>query len=743
MTTRHTTMLRRSTLSLILASLFVSPAWAQTSDDAVTPPASGTAKGQADAAVTAVTIVGKRGQTAANTAGGVSSITGAALEKMGADSFGDYLSKVPGVVFNEGPTGNSTAVIRGVGTTAGLDQGQGTTGYYINEIPLTEPGYAMGIPDIDTFDVDHVEVLRGPQGSLFGAASLGGAINYVAKEADASGFDAAAETEISQTKHSPDVSYTGKVMLNVPIIDKKLAARLVIGRREKAGYLDNIGLNQEGSNSNTMTDGRFSVVWTPDAKTRLSWLTLWQKSQADDASYQMIKYGELNRTSALPVTAELDFALNSLRLERDFDVAKLTAIASYNRKAQMQHFDYTLSSTYRNFRGTSGPQLFRQSGDSHTRNVEVRLASPNGGRFEWLVGTSYQKTDKTFYEDISAGNAYAVLSPRYQATGQLRGNDYYWGVSRTTGSDKSVFGEASINFLDDWKLTVGGRRYDTELLNINIKNGVNYPGSTVTGPSPAAETGFTPKISLSYKASPDTLYYATASEGFRFGGINTARALAGFNTPASYGSDSLRNYEIGMKSSLLNRRLSFDADIFDIEWSDLQVRLYRPDLISYATNAGKARIRGFEFASNWRATDELTLSANYTWMDAKLTQDLLNATVPLHAGQQLPGSSKNQLSATASYAWNNNKYTPNLSLSGHTMTGAPADLQGTGEKINGFTTFDTRYAMWFDNVEASLYVNNLTDKRGITFSYGNTAAYGLQQFVIRPRTLGLRLSWKL
>ncbi len=720
--------LRRSTLSITLLSLFASHAWAQS---------------ESDAAVTSVTVVGKRGQTVANTPGGASVMTGAALEKMGADSFSDYLSKVPGVVFNEGPTGNSTAVIRGVGTTAGLDQGQGTTGYYVNEVPLSELGYAMAIPDIDTFDVDRVEVLRGPQGSLFGAAALGGAINYVAKEADTSRVDAALETDFSKTVNAPGLSYANKAMINVPLIDNKLAARLVIGRREKAGYLNNLLLNKEGSNATTMTDGRLSLVWTPDAKTKLSWLTLWQKSEADDASYQMIKYGSLNRISALPVSADLDFALNSLRLDRDFDFAKFTAIASYNRKAQMQHFDYTQSATYKNFKGTSGPQLFRQYGDSETRNVELRLASPNGGRFEWLVGTSYQKTDKTFFEDISANGAGAVLASRYAATNQIRGDYYYWGVSRTTGSDRSVFGEASMNFLDGWKLTLGGRRYDTELLNINVKQGVNYPGGTVTGPSPAAESGFTPKVSLSYKPGPDTMYYATASEGFRFGGINTARALAGFNTPASYGSDSLRNYEIGVKSSLLNRRLSFDADLFDIEWQDLQVRLYRPDLISYATNAGKARIKGFEFATNWRATDALTLSANYTWMDAKLTQDLLNATVPLHKGQQLPGSSKNQLSATANYAWNDVKYTPSLSLSGHTMSSAPADLQGTGEKINGFAQIDSRLSLWFDNVEASLYVNNIADKRGVTFSYGNTAAYGIEQFIVRPRTVGLRLSWKL
>lgn len=728
---RSSALLLQSALSLALPlSIYADQARAQ----------SGEAAQDSTPARDTVVVVGKRGQTLANTAGGASAITGEALEKMGAQTYGDYLAKLPGVVFNAGPSGQSTAVIRGVGTTAGLDQGQGTTGYYINEVPLTEVGYAIAIPDIDTFDVDRVEVLRGPQGSLYGASSLGGAINYIAREADTGGFDAALETSLSKTVNSNKLGYTGKAMLNLPLIAKQLAARVVVSNREVPGYLDNIGTGVKDSNNNRVTDGRLSLVWTPGDNTKISWLSLWQKSYADDESYRMSRYGALQRSTSLPTSFDQDFSLHSARIDQDFGFAKFVGLASFNKKTQELHFDYT--PYYGGFMGTANPQLFRQMGESKNRNIEMRLASPNGGFVEWLIGASYQHTNKRFDEDLSAPGANAVLTPQVGA-GLLRGDDYYWGWADTHGTDKALFGEASVNFAGGWKLTAGGRKFITSLNTDAFHYGVFYPGGDVAPQGTQSESGFSPKLSLSYQASPSTMYYAVASEGFRFGGANSLMPLAGFNTPSGWGSDSLRNYELGVKSSLLNRRLSFDVDVFDIEWSDLQVRLYRPDGLSYGTNAGKARLRGLEFATSFRATTDLTLNANYTYLDAKLTQDLLQATVPLHAGQQLPGSSKNQLSATAAYSWNENKYRPTASLTGRYLSDAPANLQQSTQRINGFAQFDGRYAMNFDNLELSLYVNNIADKRGVTFSYGSDALFGQQEFIIRPRTTGVRLHWQL
>ena len=710
------------------------PAFAQE-----TPPADEAGEDRATELDRIIVTAGKREQAASDVAGGISVVTGNQLTESGAQSYADYLGKIPGVVFNAQNSSHSTAVIRGVGTTAGLDQGQGPTGYYINEIPLTEPGYAVAIPDIDTFDVNRVEVLRGPQGTLYGASSLGGAINYVANQADAAEFDAAFETSVSKTRNARQPGYTAKGMINVPIVQDQFALRAVVSKREDAGYIDNIGIGREGSNDVSVVDGRLSLVWTPGDNTRLSWLSLRQNTDIDDVSYQMSAYGELERSTALPALFDLEFTLHSLRLDQELGFATLTGIAAYNEKKHIWHFDYT--PYYGGFLGAPDPQLFRQHGLSDNYSYELRLASPLGGRLEWLVGTSYQKTDKRFDEDLGSEGAYEALLP-VLGPDLLNGDLYYWSWGNVWGYEKAVFGEAGLNLNDAWKLTLGGRWFDNEVNDNAFRYGVFFQPPEIPPPGHQAESGFIPKVSLSFKSSPDTLFYALASKGYRFGNPNSIFPLEGFDTPDGWDSDSIWNYELGVKAASRDRRLQIEATVFRIDWEDLQVRLFRPDGFTYGTNAGNARINGFEFAGAWRATPSLDLTANYTWLDATLTQDLTEAIPPLRAGQVLPGASRHQIAASLVHRWEG-PHQPSLTLSGRYLSEAPANLQQADQRINGFSQFDARYAIWFSNLELSLFVNNITDKRGITFSYGENELFGREEFVIRPRTIGLRLHWRL
>src|SRR5688500_3466250 len=154
---------------------------------------------------TVIVTANKREQDLRDVAGSVSAYTGAQLESIGAQSLADYVTRLPGVVFNDYQPGVSEVVIRGVAATTYHEQGQTVVGYYVNEIPLSEPGWPIVIPDVDTFDLERVEVLRGPQGTLFGSASLGGLVNYIAKPAKADDFDAAIQTSLGSTSHSDDM----------------------------------------------------------------------------------------------------------------------------------------------------------------------------------------------------------------------------------------------------------------------------------------------------------------------------------------------------------------------------------------------------------------------------------------------------------------------------------------------------------------------------------------------------------
>ncbi len=374
----------------------------------------------------------KRPERARDIAGSVSAMSGAQLEAIGAQSFQDYLTRTPGVVFNAGPLGDSTAIIRGVGTSVGKDQGQGPTGYYINEIPLTEPGYAINIPDIDTYDVERVEVLRGPQGTLFGSSALGGAINFVAREASTSGFDAAVQTSASSTHHSDgDVNYSGKGMINVPLSDT-FAIRGVAYYRTEAGYLDNIGTSRKASNEQTDKGGRFSAVWNPAEGTKVSLLSLYDKNSTPDFGYRYPLLGEFARNTVVPEPVEYELQLHSLRLDQDVGFATLTALVGYSEKERSLTNDYT------EFYGAGlpNPTPYFDKGKSESRSYELRLASPKGEKFDYLIGVMGTSTDKVFRDSITSEGSFAILSPTSDP-GDLRGDMFYWGVGTYRGRRKS------------------------------------------------------------------------------------------------------------------------------------------------------------------------------------------------------------------------------------------------------------------------------------------------------------------
>ncbi|MET0535696.1 MAG: TonB-dependent receptor [Steroidobacter sp.] len=688
----------------------------------------------------------KRQERARDIAGSVSAMSGAQLEALGAQSYQDYLSRTPGVVFNAGPLGDSTAIIRGVGTSVGKDQGQGPTGYYINEIPLTEPGYAVAIPDVDTFDVERIEVLRGPQGTLFGSSALGGAINFVAREATTAGFDMALQTSVSSTRNSDgDVGYTGKGMVNVPLNDS-FAIRGVGYYRTEAGYLDNIGLGRQASNEQTDKGGRFSAVWTPGETTKVSLLSLYDKSQTPDFGYRYPLLGEFARNTQVPEPVEFQLQLHSLRIDQDVGLATLTALAGYSEKKRSLTNDYTRF--YGD--GLPNPTPYFDQGKSENRSFELRLSSPKGERFDYLVGVMGTKTDKTFNDSIVSDGSYAVLVTRDldengapdNSPADLRGDEFYWGVGKTEGEEKAIFGEANYRFADRWTLTFGGRYFDTEVSSRSVFSGIFYPGSLALPPGRQTEDGFAPKLSIAWRASDDFMTYALASKGYRFGNPNTIFPLAGFNTPNGWKTDSLWNYEIGVKTSWLDRRLQADLTVFVIDWSDLQVRLYRPDDVTYGTNAGEARNIGQEFSGAWRVTDAFDVSLNVTHLDAQLTQTVVsNANTVLLDGQQLPGASEWQISAVA-VARLPLTAEPTITLSHRYLSDAPQSLQTPRLRINGYGQTDLRLATTFDQVGVSLFVSNLTDKRGVTFGYGDFGL-GLQDFIIRPRTYGVSFDWKL
>ncbi|WP_164978617.1 TonB-dependent receptor [Pseudoxanthomonas composti] len=695
----------------------------------------------------------KRDESIREVAGSVSAVTGQQLEDLGAQGLADYIQRTPGVVFNSYQPGVSHVVIRGIATSAGNVQGQTTTGYFLNDVPLTEPGWTIVVPDVDAFDLNRVEVLRGPQGTLFGSASMGGAVNYIANVADAGAFDAAAEATVSQTRNA-DVGFGAKAMVNVPVKQDLLAFRAVAQYRDDPGYIDNLGTGKDGANTTQLAGGRFSVVLTPSQDTTLTWLSLLQNTDSDDNAYQIRGLGDLQRNTAIPEFTNTKVDVHSLRLDQNLGFADFTALLAYQKKQQDWRFDYTpIRSAYNADLDLdlTNPLYIDSGGESEGRSIELRLSNPSNGRFEWLLGGMFFDTEKDLYEAIGAQGAAAAFDnsslygPGAGAVIAPDGQIFNAFTSRTHGSEAALFGEASVWFNPQWKLTAGGRLFRTRIRTTSVQEGFStYPGDPIVTPSSNEESGFNPKLSLSYTPNEQVMFYALASEGFRFGTPNTA-GLSAYPVPAGSRSDELVNYELGTRTSWAGGSFLLDATLFYVDWKDIQLRLQTPDFYNYASNGGKAYSRGVELSAQWRPFAGFNWTGTATWQQAKLDEDLFilyYGTAP--KGSQLPGSAEWSINNTLSYQFDGN-FAPTVMLSHQFLSSGISDLNsavpGIAPNTQGnYNLFDLRYRMSFGRTDVTVFGSNLTDKRGVTRTVPETN--GIGEGIVRPRTVGVTVHWR-
>lgn len=699
-----------------------------------------------------VVTAGKREEEVREFAGSVTPMTGQMMELKGAESFADYLAAQPGVSFNASIPGLSQVAVRGVATTAFIDQGQQSTGFYLNEIPMTEPYFSVGLPDLDTFDVERVEVLRGPQGSLFGSATLGGAVHYITAPARLDAFEARVELGASSTVHTGETNYGAKAMINVPLVQNRLGLRLVASTRQEAGFLDNIGVGVDGSTDLTVSGGRAVLEWLATDRLRFSLFGMFSRTDNKDQPSRYLDLGEWERSTALLEPFQLDTTVYSLRAEYFWDTAALTVNVA--RTDKQQHLLSDLTAYFGALFGgmvpyVAGPQDAFAKGDV----VEARLTSNTSGRLQWLLGASYSHYEEDFPSEFGGpGVTEAVdtifgpiFGPDFAET--VAPGDVFWRAALPVdGKEKALFGEATYRFNERWRVTLGGRYFDTSTDVTNIQSGLlQFLSSgqvTIEEESTQSDSGFTPKFSLAYEPNPDTLIYALVSEGFRFGGVNLAPPNPDYPTPETFASDSLINYELGFRFAWMNRRLTLDLTPYYIDWSDIQLRQGRPDGFAYAINAGKARNMGIEVAARALPSRHLALDAAVGYLDATIREDIVNnygGETLVEAGSPLPMAAKWNAMASATYQWDG-QLAPSVSAAYRYVGSAPADLANTGT-VGNYSIWDLRARLSALGLQWELFGENLTDERGITtgwFTFPPTyVGY------IRPRTIGLRMIYDL
>ncbi|KSB88169.1 hypothetical protein AS593_14745 [Caulobacter vibrioides] len=702
---------------------------------------SSTAKPAPDETVEEIVVTAlKRSTTLQTTPMSISAVTGDSLQKIGATGLQDYFRSVPGVNLTQGQLGQSRVTIRGV-----QGSGEATTGLYYDETSVTGPSGTTQDPannaaDLNLFDVERVEVLRGPQGTLYGGGSMGGTIRVIYAKPDSSQFGASIEGQASTTKGGSRGSYL-KAMGNIPLIEGKLAARIVAYTEDRPGFVDNVRSGAKNINDSHADGYRAMLGFTPTDDLSLVVTKIHQNSSADDLQGWYDRLGDYKTDSAVKLPLDTEMDMTSVTGKWSSPIGEVTASSAYYKYDMLRTIDFTPQ--YKPYIGSANGVIGYQPAYLGAWNHELRLSSKGEGQLQWTVG-GYMELRKDHIDSNTVLTSLTTGQP-YSPMQYLQGRYVNTGVKQTAQFGELTWTPPQVEGLS---LTVGARHYDYT----KTTGSAGTQRNVLTGAAPAAyseqtaeASGWVYKFNASYKVTSDVMVYATAAEGFRPGGANN---VPGLNSAlVVYNPDSLWNYEAGVKTTWLGGRLTANAAAYRIDWKDRQTSAITADgLYSFITNAGAARIQGLELEVAARPISGLTLNGSIGYTKAELTEDQANANILVDGstgrkGDRIANVPDWTASASAQYVWP----LPVAGLNGLVR----ADYAYTGEmvstfrptyvyfdKFGSFSTVNLRAGVEGEDWGVYAFVTNLTDAEGIMNKNSNVGYQDLL-YGLTPRTVGV------
>lgn len=603
--------------------------------------------------------------------------------------------------------------------------------------------------------MQQVEVLRGPQGTLYGNASIGGLIRYITAKPDLEKYSVSTTAEVSQTKHSDDMNYDTDLIVNAPLIDDTLGMRLMLAKTENQGFIDNpywlIG-PAEDINDDKTKQARLSFLWQPVEEFSLSSSYHYQKinvsdRQATNESFTGDKYTATSRFEQ-PMDGELHLA--SVDAEYDFDWAKLSASLSHYDYQQNELVDQTDYFTQLDelvygdyYTSMEGMYAFNEAVvDVVKDSAEVRLVSADDQRLRWLVGAFYSRDD--------LGVNWGDYVPGFgEFMDEDRPDDLDFAVAQAEILDEySVYSEVTYDITARWETSVGLRyfRYEDDMdvcyfSYPSLPEGYCELGDDVSNDSLG-------KFSTRFKVTEQQNIYFTIAEGFRRGGANILPLES--TAQSFYEPDTAVNYELGYRSSLLDNRLTLNAAIFNVEWENLQLRTTSASSLPYFVNVGDARSKGFEFESIFHLNSEFSLRAGYSHVDATITETVIFTDLDgddVFNGDTLPGAPRTQWNLALDYKQSFNTVDVDASIStryfGEVYTALNSGFRNY-RKLDSFNPANVSAGVTVSNWRVGAFINNISNSRGITGTR-STEWYGERgqfEYVTRPRTIGVSVTYK-
>jgi iron complex outermembrane receptor protein len=596
----------------------------------------------------------------------------AKLQELNVQKFDDYVRYMPSVSYQTAGPGFASVYMRGVasGGDGNHSGSMPSVGIYLDEQPITT---IQGALDVHLYDIERVEALAGPQGTLYGASSQAGTLRIITNKPDASGFESGYGLEVNTVTHG-DMGYLAEAFVNLPINDRT-AVRLVGWHRQDAGYIDNAPGSRTFQSTIPTPDRPDSVPVTQSnerfveddyndvettglrAALKLDLNDNWsitpqlmaQKQKGNGSFAYDPAVGEYKLSHYYPEFSDDQWVQAGLTIEgriANLDVVYAGAYLDRDVDTESDYSDYTywydvayLASGYyfsdyfpNNEGGYSDLAQFIQGKDRYNRYThELRVSSDADKRLRFVGGLFLQRQEHDIEQRYMVNN---LADTNVSVSGW---DDTIWLTKQTrVDKDWAVFGEVSFDFTEKLTGTLGGRYFDSNNslagffgfnvgYNPNPEYGQGYCNANgLTEPYHGApctvfdkttkEDGVTPRVNLTYKFNDDKMIYATYSEGFRPGGINRRGTLP------PYKADWLDNYEIGWKTTWFDNRLRLNGAVFSQTWDDFQFSILGAQGLTEIKNAGAARINGVELDATWAVTDGLGISAGVAWLDSELTE---------------------------------------------------------------------------------------------------------------------------
>lgn len=657
----------------------------------------------------------------------LTSLSSERIAAAGAVDANDLSTLVAGMAVTNLGSGRNKILLRGMSDGAFTGLTQSTVGIYLNRSPLT---FNAPDPDLKLIDLDRVEVLRGPQGALYGAGAIGGILRIVPEAPDPLHERLEIFASRSAT-HGGGQNSDYSLVANVPLPGRRGAVRGVVYAEEFGGYINDVSLNLRRVNDGARHGGRVSAAYHLAHDWSVEAGGTWQRIKTEDTHYVYRTLGGLRRANLVREPHANDFSEMHVTLEGHGDWGRVTATVS-----NVDHnFDsrYDASVALRAFGSNGRIGALDESRRIDLSVAEVVFNAPERGPFRWLAGV-FASTGET-----QSDTALWTLWPYRGVT--------YAEDRRDERQKVAVFGEASYALSPELGLLIGGRYYR---INLRTRSRVTQGPASRLFEGQTVDTGFSPRLGLDYRPDSRWSYYVQIAQGHRTGGFNTSGPIGQMFIGAVgepgrfYDGDTLWNYELGAKGRLWGGRVQTRIALFRAYWNDIQSDQFLPSGLAYAVNVGDGANTGLEIETNWRPTPDLEIRANTLLSDPEITRPSDRFNSRGDAG--LPGVPA--VSANVTVAWRREVVSGLEVFSDVTLAYVGASRltfdAARRYRMGDYVTGRLAAGLSADPWRLTVFADNPFDTTANTFSFGDPFRLpeALATTPLRPRTVGVSLSFR-